>query len=142
LKEQKSPSKKTKMAAAAFDILRSDILQPLVGSACAVFLTSSIEKLDITPELIKSPCFSLLISKVLGVGLIIGGSIVKLPQILKIVGAGSAKGISLVSYLLETLALSFSLAYNFRSGNPFSTYGESEYYSMIAISLFVLMVWV
>ncbi|KAJ3412995.1 hypothetical protein HDV05_008646 [Chytridiales sp. JEL 0842] len=118
-------------------IVRSEVLQPLVGSQCAATLAAAIEKID--TNIIKSPCFSLLISKVLGLGIIVGGSIVKLPQILKIVGAGSAQGISLVSYLLETFALAVGLAYNFRSGNPFSTYGETAFITAQNVIIMMLI---
>ncbi len=46
-------------------------------------------------------CIALLVSKMLGYAILLGSLIVKLPQIVKIMGAKSAKGISLSSVLLE-----------------------------------------
>ncbi|KAJ3159979.1 hypothetical protein HDU86_001244 [Geranomyces michiganensis] len=94
----------------------ANVLRPLVGAKCSTRLlaldTSAID------------CFKLLVSKCLGLGIVLGGTILKVPQILKIVSAGRTDGVSFLSYLLETAAYTISLAYNYRSGNPFSTYGE------------------
>lgn len=56
-----------------------------------------------------------------------GSSIVKIPQIYKIVQAQSTRGLSFSSYALETLALQVVVAYNYRNGFPFSTWGESVF---------------
>ncbi|KAJ3114346.1 hypothetical protein HDU96_002224 [Phlyctochytrium bullatum] len=101
------------------DVLKG-VLIPIVGEECSITL------LKLSPDLIQSPCFSLLVSKGLGIGIIVGGAVVKVPQIIKIVGAASAEGVSLLSYALETLAILIALAYNYRGGNPFSTYGETQ----------------
>lgn len=49
----------------------------------------------------------------------------KVPQMLKVVHARSAQGISLGMYVLEVLAYTISLAYAYRKQLPFSTYGEN-----------------
>ncbi|CCG82804.1 Putative uncharacterized protein [Taphrina deformans PYCC 5710] len=72
-------------------------------------------------------CLKLGVSKALGVGIVAGGSIVKVPQILKLVNSGSSAGISVLSYILETTAFLITLGYNVRQGFPFSTYGESAF---------------
>ena len=91
----------------------------LLGSPCHSAL---LLDLDITshPE-----CLSLAISKVLGIAIITTASIVKVPQILKLITSGSAQGVSLTSYLLESTSFLITLAYNIRNGFPFSTYGET-----------------
>ncbi|KAJ3143854.1 hypothetical protein HK101_003008 [Irineochytrium annulatum] len=116
-------------------LLVPQILTPLVGPKCAS------ELIVLSPDTIRSPCASLFVSKGLGVGIIAGGAIVKVPQIFKIVGAGSAEGISIMSYILETLALMIGLAYNVRGGNPFSTYGETAFITIqnVIISLLILV---
>ncbi|KAI8588169.1 hypothetical protein BDZ88DRAFT_397678 [Geranomyces variabilis] len=98
------------------------LLRPLVGEKCSARL------LEIDTSAID--CFKLLVSKCLGLGIVLGGTILKVPQILKIVGAGRTDGISFLSYLLETAAYTISLAYNYRSGNPFSTYGEMGFITL------------
>ncbi|PHH71807.1 hypothetical protein CDD80_4975 [Ophiocordyceps camponoti-rufipedis] len=76
-------------------------------------------------DLSASECLKLAVSKGLGVAIVCAASVVKLPQIIKLMRARSADGVSFLSYLLETSALLITLAYNVRNGFPFSTYGES-----------------
>ncbi|PFH59734.1 hypothetical protein XA68_11944 [Ophiocordyceps unilateralis] len=76
-------------------------------------------------DLSAHECLKLAVSKGLGIAIVCAASIVKLPQIIKLVRARSAHGVSFLSYLLETSALLITLAYNFRNRFPFSTYGES-----------------
>ena len=91
----------------------------LLGSYCYKTLI-----LDVDP--FASPeCTKLAISKGLGIGIIGASSIVKVPQLLKIINSGSADGISFLSYLLETGSYMIGLSYNARHGFPFSTYGET-----------------
>jgi mannose-P-dolichol utilization defect 1 len=79
--------------------------------------------LDIDIE--ATECIKLAISKGLGIGIVGTSSIVKVPQIIKLINSKSASGVSFLSYLLETSAFLISLAYNARQGFPFSTYGEA-----------------
>ncbi|CAO3591389.1 unnamed protein product [Absidia cylindrospora] len=100
--------------------LPSFIRQPItavIGDTC---YTSLIEDLNYTDV----DCIKYTVSKGLGLGIVLGGSIVKVPQIMTIVSHGSAEGLSLLSYLIETLSYTITLAYNLRQGNPFSTFGE------------------
>ena len=96
----------------------NDFLLQLVGTQCHSTL---IHNLSIT----NPDCTSLLISKILGTVIILASTIVKIPQILKILTSQSSAGLSFLSVLLETLAFLITLAYNVRSGWPFSTYGET-----------------
>ncbi|OAC98594.1 hypothetical protein MUCCIDRAFT_16042, partial [Mucor lusitanicus CBS 277.49] len=86
-------------------------------------------------------CFKLLISKGLGIGIVIGGAIVKIPQIITIVKHRSAQGLSLTSFLLETCAYQIVMVYNMRLHNPFSTYGEVLFMTLQNILICVLIVW-
>eukprot|EP00741_Cyanophora_paradoxa_P003375 tig00000692_g3280.t1 len=47
------------------------------------------------------PCLSFVVSRVLSIGIIAGSVLVKVPQILKIVRARSAEGLSLSMFCLE-----------------------------------------
>ncbi|XP_069104099.1 mannose-P-dolichol utilization defect 1 protein-like [Argopecten irradians] len=69
-------------------------------------------------------CMKVVLSKCLGYGIILGAVLVKLPQIIKIFQAKSAKGISFISVLLELIAVSATTAYGFAMAFPFSSYGE------------------
>ncbi|KAL8277194.1 hypothetical protein RQP46_010367 [Phenoliferia psychrophenolica] len=90
----------------------------LIGQEC---YTTLVWNLDLT----ATSCLKYSISKVLGLGIVAGGSIVKVPQILKIVRGKNARGLSLSSYVLDTAGLAITVAYNYRNGFSFSTYGES-----------------
>ncbi|OAA40885.1 Mannose-P-dolichol utilization defect 1 protein [Beauveria brongniartii RCEF 3172] len=95
-----------------------DLGVSIVGDECykAIILDLDLE---------NTACLKLGVSKGLGIGIIGASSIVKVPQILKLVSARSADGVSFLSYVLETSAYLITLAYNFRNGFPFSTYGET-----------------
>jgi mannose-P-dolichol utilization defect protein 1 len=95
-----------------------DLGVSVVGEQCYKTLL-----LDLDLE--ATECIKLAISKGLGIGIIAASSIVKVPQILKLVNSKSASGVSFLSYLLETSAYLISLAYNVRQGFPFSTFGET-----------------
>lgn len=115
------------------DSLRS-VLQPLTHALPAPVHNLGIsligdevcyKKLILDIDLTSSTCIKLAISKGLGIGIIAASSIVKIPQILKLLSSKSADGISFLSYFLETSAYLISLAYSFRKGYAFSTYGET-----------------
>jgi mannose-P-dolichol utilization defect protein 1 len=91
----------------------------LLGPSCYKHLILDIDPIN-NPE-----CLKLAISKGLGIGIIGASSIVKIPQLLKLINSQSSAGVSFLSYLLETASFLITLAYNARQGNPFSTYGES-----------------
>ncbi|WPH02250.1 mannose-P-dolichol utilization defect 1 protein [Acrodontium crateriforme] len=105
----------------------------LLGDSCYRSLVHDINISD-------SVCMKLAISKALGVGIIGASSIVKIPQLLKLINSRSAEGVSFLSYLLETAAYLIGLAYNVRNEFPFSTYGEVALIAIqnVAISVLVL----
>ncbi|GAA6007297.1 hypothetical protein JCM10207_001575 [Rhodosporidiobolus poonsookiae] len=94
-----------------------DALVALIGQEC---YTTLVWDTDLT----DSRCIKYSLSKGLGLAMVAGGAILKLPQIITVVTSGSARGLSLSSYVLDTAATAVSVAYNIREGYPFSTYGE------------------
>ncbi|KAF5338859.1 hypothetical protein D9758_015566 [Tetrapyrgos nigripes] len=105
----------------------------IIGKKC---YTSLIENLDISDV----DCIKFSISKGLGIGIVAGGSIMKIPQLLLIVNARSAQGLSLSAYILETLSYGITLAYSYRSGFPFSTYGENFFLTLQNVLITVLII--
>lgn len=95
-----------------------DLGVSIIGEKCYKALL-----LDVDPE--DTECIKYAVSKGLGIGIIAASSIVKVPQMLKLVKSKSAEGVSFLSYLLETSAYLITLAYNVRNGFPFSTFGET-----------------
>ncbi|GJN93487.1 hypothetical protein Rhopal_006544-T1 [Rhodotorula paludigena] len=94
-----------------------DPLIALLGQECYTVL---VWNTDFTSD----RCLKLALSKGLGLGMVAGGAILKLPQIVTVVRSGSARGLSLSSYVLDTAATAITVAYNLRNGFPWSTYGE------------------
>lgn len=95
-----------------------DLGVSVIGQEC---YTSLVENLALTDV----QCLKYALSKGLGIGIVIGGSVMKVPQLLLILRAHSARGLSLTAFLFETLAYSINLFYSFRNPFPFSTYGEN-----------------
>ncbi|KAL1918949.1 uncharacterized protein VTP21DRAFT_2330 [Calcarisporiella thermophila] len=89
----------------------------LITEPCYVSL---VERLNLQ----DTPCLKLAISKGLSVGMVLGGAIVKIPQIITILRHRSAQGLSLPAYYLETLACAITLFYNLNARHPFTTFGE------------------
>lgn len=94
-----------------------DLGVSLIGKTC---YNSLLLELDMESK----ECLKLAISKGLGIGIITTSSVVKVPQILKLIKSRSAAGLSFLSYLLETFSYLISMAYNIRHGFPLSTFGE------------------
>ncbi|KAJ1327909.1 mannose-P-dolichol utilization defect 1 [Microdochium nivale] len=95
-----------------------DLGVSLLGDVCYQTLILELDPTD-------SNCLKLAISKGLGIGIIGASSIVKVPQIIKLLNSKSSAGISFLAYVLETSSYLISLAYNVRNGFPFSTFGET-----------------
>ncbi|KAI5780318.1 mannose-P-dolichol utilization defect 1 protein-like protein [Peziza echinospora] len=125
-------------------------LQPITSNL-PLFLREPIENL-LTPAcyqhlivhldpLADPKCLTLAASKAIGIAIITASTIVKIPQLLKLLNSKSSAGVSFLSYLLETVAFVITLAYNFRSGFPFSTFGETACILLqnVAIAVLVLV---
>ena len=54
----------------------------------------------------------------------------KLPQVFKLIGSGSAEGLSFLGVFLEVLAVTLNAGYSYNNGFPFSAYGESIFLSI------------
>eukprot|EP01017_Pseudomicrothorax_dubius_P034184 TRINITY_DN4655_c0_g1_i2.p1 TRINITY_DN4655_c0_g1~~TRINITY_DN4655_c0_g1_i2.p1 ORF type:complete len:273 (+),score=26.76 TRINITY_DN4655_c0_g1_i2:36-854(+) len=76
---------------------------------------------------ISKECFTITLSKGLGMGIILGSVLVKVPQIIKILKSKSADGIAVSSFYPEILMSLLGCGYNIHFNHPFSTYGESAF---------------
>ncbi|TEB19703.1 mannose-P-dolichol utilization defect 1 protein [Coprinellus micaceus] len=111
-----------------------DLGVSIVGEKCYTTLVEDLRLSDV-------PCLKYALSKGLGVGIVLGGGVMKVPQILLILNASSARGLSLPSYILETLSYGITLAYSVRNAFPFSTYGENAFLLLqnIAITFLIIL---
>ncbi|XP_033638014.1 mannose-P-dolichol utilization defect 1 protein-like [Asterias rubens] len=74
---------------------------------------------------LDGPCLKIALSKGLGVGIIVGSVMVKLPQIIKILMSKSGAGINVPAVTVELMAISFTWAYAVANSFPFSAWGEA-----------------
>ncbi|XP_072447460.1 mannose-P-dolichol utilization defect 1 protein-like [Chiloscyllium punctatum] len=114
------------MAAAA--MLRSLALKFFLTEKC-------YEEFFLEFNLLDVPCLKLLLSKVLGLSIIAGSVMVKLPQILKIVRARSTEGLNFNSILLEMLAITGTMVYGMRNLFPFSSWGEALFLMLQTLTI-------
>ncbi|KAI9219287.1 hypothetical protein BC828DRAFT_349522 [Blastocladiella britannica] len=107
-------------------------MEPLVGGTCTTELLSPLVQWT-------KPCVTLALSKGLGLGIVVFGAIVKVPQILKVSSMWSIEGLSYAGFVLESVSSSIFVAYNAANGYPFSTYGEAAFVILQNLALLVLM---
>src|SRR5689334_17030798 len=81
-----------------------NLITSVIGPKCFESLVLNVNYND-------KECTSLALSKMLGLGIVAASSVVKVPQIVKLVSSQSAEGVSFLSYLLETTAYLVTLAY-------------------------------
>lgn len=87
------------------------------------------------------PCFKALLSKGLGLAIIAGSVLVKVPQVLKILNSKSGEGINIMGVVLDLLAISFHLSYNFMHGYPFSAWGDNTFLAIQTVAIAVLVIY-
>lgn len=90
-----------------------------------VFREDCYDKFVNKQDFSDQECLKTTISKVIGMAIIVGSGIVKLPQVVKIMRNGSVQGISAMTYYLETTVYMQTAAQAMSSGLPFSVYGEN-----------------
>ncbi|XP_012223269.1 mannose-P-dolichol utilization defect 1 protein homolog [Linepithema humile] len=84
-------------------------------------------------------CFKATLSKTLGLGIIAGSLLVKVPQIVKIWKNKSGEGINVFSVLLDLFAITAMSSYSFISGFPFSAWGDGIFLGLQTITIAVLV---
>ncbi|KAJ3755465.1 hypothetical protein EV360DRAFT_96150 [Lentinula raphanica] len=100
-----------------------DTASSIIGVECYTSLVYNLELGDVR-------CWKYAMSKGMGIGIVVGASVMKLPQLIIVLQSRSAKGLSLTSFILETLAYAINFFYSYRNGFPFSTYGENLFLSI------------
>jgi mannose-P-dolichol utilization defect protein 1 len=105
----------------------------LLGDSCYRSLVHNLTISD-------SVCMKLAVSKALSLAIVAASSVVKVPQMIKLINSGSAEGVSFIGYLLETASLLVTLVYNVRNKFPFSSFGETAFIVVqnVAICFLVL----
>lgn len=122
------------MAAAAAAAGSGSVAEP--RALFGLLTESCYDTLVTQRHIFDAACLKMLVSKVLGLGIVVGSSIVKVPQILNMHRSGSAEGVSGGMYLLELIGYTISFAYCFGHAFPFSTWGE---YTFMTIQDIVIL---
>ncbi|XP_057356934.1 mannose-P-dolichol utilization defect 1 protein isoform X3 [Manis pentadactyla] len=120
------------MAAEADGPLRRVLVPTLLPEKC-------YDQIFIQWDLLHVPCLKILLSKVLGLGIVAGSLLVKLPQVFKILGAQSAEGLSLQSVILELVALTGTMVYSITNNFPFSSWGEALFLMLQTVTICFLV---
>ncbi|KAK2078449.1 hypothetical protein QBZ16_003289 [Prototheca wickerhamii] len=94
------------------------------GASLFVLLRLAAEEVVYHGRVPDSLLLKALLSKALGYAILVGSTIVKVPQLLAVIRARSAAGLSPLSVELETLGYSICTAYGLVLGLPISAYGE------------------
>ncbi|KAK2584803.1 hypothetical protein KPH14_007116 [Odynerus spinipes] len=84
-------------------------------------------------------CFKATLSKILGLGIIGGSMLVKVPQIIKILKNKNSEGINFFSVLLDLFAITAMTSYSFVSGFPFSSWGDGISLGIQTLTIAVLV---
>jgi len=96
------------------------VLSPVLNEEC-------FNKFIIDYNFTDVPCLKYGVSKGLGLAIILGSVLVKVPQITKILKSQSAAGITFIGVLLELFAMSANQSYSYCKGFPFSAWGEVSF---------------
>ena len=80
-----------------------------------------------------------LVSQLLGYAIVAGSFTLKLPQVLNIVKAGSAAGLSELTTAIEVFGFLTSYLYGRAKGFPLETYAENGVISVQVVALFALL---
>jgi len=90
-------------------------------------------------DVFNVPCLTKVASRGIGLGLMAGAFIVKLPQIVAFVRAGSAAGTSLSSAYAEAVGYALTVIFHVANGSPFLAYGEACVVAVQSLAIVVLM---
>lgn len=85
-------------------------------------------------------CFNQVLAAVLSGGVLLGGFVVRLPQLLKIYRARSVEGLSEFSVFVETLGAWVYVGYNILERHPVATWGEMAPVAVMDL-LILLLFW-
>lgn len=95
----------------------------------------------VAPPASVPPSLLNILSTIVGICVLIGSMLYKIPQVFRVVRRRSAAGISVLMYSLETVGTTFSALYFARRAFPFSTYGETVFIMIQNIVLLALIVY-
>ncbi|MCP9256829.1 PQ loop repeat family protein [Dirofilaria immitis] len=106
-----------------------------------IFPNRCYELMLLEYDFLHQECISMVISRLLGLGLTFGSVFIFVPQILKIQFAQSGEGISLLSQLLGMFASFAITAYSYSKEYVFSQWGDSFFVTIQMIIIIIQILW-
>eukprot|EP00352_Strombidinopsis_acuminata_P005593 CAMPEP_0176372076 /NCGR_PEP_ID=MMETSP0126-20121128/25143_1 /TAXON_ID=141414 ORGANISM="Strombidinopsis acuminatum, Strain SPMC142" /NCGR_SAMPLE_ID=MMETSP0126 /ASSEMBLY_ACC=CAM_ASM_000229 /LENGTH=270 /DNA_ID=CAMNT_0017731785 /DNA_START=23 /DNA_END=835 /DNA_ORIENTATION=+ len=85
-------------------------------------------------------CIKKSVSKLVGYAIITGAFMLKVPQIIKIVSAGSVEGIAVMSYYTEVFMYTNTASFSMHLGLSFSVFGENLVI-LVQNMIIILLIW-
>lgn len=86
-------------------------------------------------------CVKMVISKGLSYGIIMGSVLLRVPQIVKILSAGSGEGLSVASEILMLIAIFGSMSYGYFKQFPVAAYGDSYFLYLQSLIILLLVLY-
>ncbi|XP_044752137.1 mannose-P-dolichol utilization defect 1 protein homolog [Coccinella septempunctata] len=109
--------------------------------ALLLFSPQCFDTYFVDKNFLDKPCFLATLSTVLGVGIVLGSIFVKLPQVLKIYNAKTAKGISLATVTLDQIVLTLYSTYNYLKEFPMSAWADTAFLSIQTLAIAFLLLY-
>jgi len=98
-----------------------EFLKPLI---LQVLTPECYDEFFLNMNFLHVDCLKAALSKGLGIGIIAGSCLVKVPQIVKLYQAQSGEGINVLGLMMELFGMVANIAYSYRNEFPFSAWGE------------------
>ena len=105
-----------------------------------IFREDCYDKFFVQQQFNDQECIKFTASKGIGLAIIAGSGILKVPQIINILKSGSTAGLSPFSNYVETVSFMQTCAFSIAHNVPFSVYGETLIITVQNIVI-VLLIW-
>ncbi|KAM3729091.1 Mannose-P-dolichol utilization defect 1 protein [Dirofilaria immitis] len=123
-------------------VIMKDLILSKIGQLLHfIFPNRCYELMLLEYDFLHQECISMVISRLLGLGLTFGSVFIFVPQILKIQFAQSGEGISLLSQLLGMFASFAITAYSYSKEYVFSQWGDSFFVTIQMIIIIIQILW-
>lgn len=116
------------------------LIRPVASIPVSVIIGDKCASEILNFTYVDYECHKKFLSRCIGIVILVGSAFIKLPQIIKIMAAGSAKGLCPQTYLLELVFLSLYASFNYRNGSHPILYGETVFVMIqnIIILLYIM----
>lgn len=125
----------------SLDYLSHETVHAIADSCSLLLSDECCDRFAYDWDFLDPECMKHAITKGIGYGIIVASTLVKLPQVIKILSAKSGAGISVFGTLLEALAITFNASYSMAKNYPFTAWGESLFLLLETALIAFLVMW-